>query len=541
MDDVLSTIVNLAVTYLPPSVLQTLLSPRKRKTLLRRIGVVVFILAAARWYARRGAKAERDRLRRIRDKTAKAWNYDQLRALLKHEDLTAPLTLVDLDVFESNARLLTLPALSGGKRVRLATKSLRVPWLIRQAVQASNGAITGLMCYSVQEAAFLASLTDEQLAADQVDAARVAETAAVKPSTSQQSVAALAAWNKDLLVAYPTVDQKDLDAAADLLLAGVKLTLMIDSLEHIDRLETFVIRRKRIAHEAAEGVSTGPAAASTSANVASVDQLKLRVCIDVDMSLRLFGGALHFGVHRSSCRTIQQFSALVTRLQASPHLQLVGVMGYEAQVAGLPDNNAYQRCLNPIKSLIKAASMRFAVVPLRQQVAALLSSRNIRLEFFNGGGSGNVAETSRERSLTEVTIGSGILQSRLFDYYRANECIPAFAFALFVTRKPDARSVTCQSGGFIASGATSSDKQPTPFLPAGYSTYAHEGFGEVQTPLVSCSREARQTPLALGDPVFFRPAKAGELAEHFREYHLKRGNRALGSVRTYRGHEQKFF
>jgi D-serine deaminase-like pyridoxal phosphate-dependent protein len=52
-----------------------------------------------------------------------------------------------------------------------------------------------------------------------------------------------------------------------------------------------------------------------------------------------------------------------------------------------------------------------------------------------------------------------------------------------------------------------------------------------------------QTPLAvpdgvrldLGDPVFFRHAKAGELAEHFAEYALVRGDRVEARVPTYRG------
>ena len=241
-----------------------------------------------------------------------------------------PLTLVDLDVLEANVRMLTLSAVSGGKNVRLMTKSLRVPWLIRHAVRASNGAVKGLMCFSVQEAKFLASLTDADFAAEKIDAARIADTAAVKPSAAnlQKADAAVAAWNKDILVAYPTVQQTDLDAAADLLQAGTKLTLMIDSLTHVDLLEAFVVRRKRIAREA---TATG-SATSGDVTAGAIDAFKLRVCIDVDMSLRLLGGLVRIGVHRSSCHTIAQFAALVTRLQSSAHLQLVGVMGYEVNV-----------------------------------------------------------------------------------------------------------------------------------------------------------------------------------------------------------------
>jgi D-serine deaminase-like pyridoxal phosphate-dependent protein len=58
-----------------------------------------------------------------------------------------------------------------------------------------------------------------------------------------------------------------------------------------------------------------------------------------------------------------------------------------------------------------------------------------------------------------------------------------------------------------------------------------EGAGEVQTPL-----EVRHGhSLRPGDPVFFRHAKAGELAEHFTKYLLVRGARLEASALTYRG------
>jgi D-serine deaminase-like pyridoxal phosphate-dependent protein len=51
----------------------------------------------------------------------------------------------------------------------------------------------------------------------------------------------------------------------------------------------------------------------------------------------------------------------------------------------------------------------------------------------------------------------------------------------------------------------------------------------VQTPV------AVPHDIALGDPIFFRPAKAGELAEHVAEYLLVRGDRVVGRAPTYRG------
>ena len=58
-----------------------------------------------------------------------------------------------------------------------------------------------------------------------------------------------------------------------------------------------------------------------------------------------------------------------------------------------------------------------------------------------------------------------------------------------------------------------------------------EGAGEVQTPLVV----PKGKTIAIGDPVFFRHAKAGELAEHFDEYLFVRGDRVVSRAKTYRG------
>jgi D-serine deaminase-like pyridoxal phosphate-dependent protein len=108
-----------------------------------------------------------------------------------------------------------------------------------------------------------------------------------------------------------------------------------------------------------------------------------------------------------------------------------------------------------------------------------------------------------------------------------------------VTRVPEPGIVTCQSGGFIASGPPGVEKAPIPFRPAGLRTTKGEGTGEVQTPLV-VPPELRGK-LALGDPVFFRPAKAGEIAERFREYLLCRGDEVVGRAPTYRGLGDCFF
>jgi D-serine deaminase-like pyridoxal phosphate-dependent protein len=205
-------------------------------------------------------------------------------------------------------------------------------------------------------------------------------------------------------------------------------------------------------------------------------------------------------------------------------------MAYEAQIAGLPDRGS------PLLLGFKRLSRR-DVANKRRELAEALKAEGIALRFFNGGGSGSATTTVEEEAVTEVTVGSGLLQSHLFDGYRGQKREAALFFALPVTRVPEAGIITCQSGGFIASGAPGPDRAPSPWLPAGLSPLKDEGFGEVQTPL----RHPSELKLAVGDPIFFRPAKAGEIAERFSRYVLLRGDEVHSRVQTYRGLGQTFY
>ena len=135
-----------------------------------------------------------------------------------------------------------------------------------------------------------------------------------------------------------------------------------------------------------------------------------------------------------------------------------------------------------------------------------------------------------------MAAGSGFVDSHLFDAYRGLTLRPAAYFALQVVRRPGKGLLTCHGGGYVASGAAGRDRLPLPALPAGLSLLDLEGAGEVQTPL----RATGDTPLELGDPVFFRHAKAGELAEHFAGYILIRGERVEARAPTYRGLQKCF-
>jgi D-serine deaminase-like pyridoxal phosphate-dependent protein len=205
-------------------------------------------------------------------------------------------------------------------------------------------------------------------------------------------------------------------------------------------------------------------------------------------------------------------------------------MGYEAQIAGLPDTSPSSRWQNPILRQLKRMSAP-AVAAVRAECVARLRARGLAPKIVNGAGTGNAAAAAGEPALDEITVGSGFLCGHLFDHYAALRLEPALFFALQAVRRPAPGMVTCHGGGYIASGAAGPDRLPRVAEPEGATLLGMEGAGEVQTPV--------QLPpgvdVRLGDPILFRPAKSGELAEHFTEYLLVRGGAVEGRAATYRG------
>jgi hypothetical protein len=249
----------------------------------------------------------------------------------------------------------------------------------------------------------------------------------------------------------------------------------------------------------------------------TADMIPLQVCIDVDMSYRPFN-TMHLGAHRSPVRTAEHLSALCSEIASSRDtLCLAGLMGYEAQVAGVPDAVPQAGMYNVGIRCMKWLSMR-DIVHKRASMDRAISNCGMKLKFFNGGGTGNFAAACADPTLSEVTMGSGLLQGHLFDYFAGNMAQPAMAIALQATRACEQGVLTCQSGGFIASGAVSPDKTPMVVSPRGLRPFPAEGFGEVQSPLHG--PQGIISTVQIGDPVVVRPAKSGEIAEHFNYYLL---------------------
>ncbi|QCQ90362.1 alanine racemase [Rhodococcus sp. SGAir0479] len=302
---------------------------------------------------------------------------------------------------------------------------------------------------------------------------------------------------RDVLMGYPTVDRAALAELGSDPTAVERITLMVDDVAQLD------------AARAAIGT----------------DRVRPRICLDVDASLRL--GPAHLGVRRSPLREPAAVARLA-RLATERGFAVVGVMFYEAQIAGLPDTSFAVRMVKKA-SAAELSTRRTAVV---DAVAAEVGP----LQIVNSGGTGSLEVSAADSVVTEVTAGSGLYVPTLFDRYRAFTPRPAMFFALPAVRKPTPRITTLFGGGYIASGPAGKTRVPAPVWPRGLKLLRNEGAGEVQTPVTGGSA----AELAVGDRVWFRHAKAGELCERFTEVHLVDGDGTTTAAPTYRGEGKCF-
>ncbi|HYM45655.1 MAG TPA: amino acid deaminase/aldolase [Solirubrobacteraceae bacterium] len=387
-------------------------------------------------------------------------------------ELDPPFALVDLDALWANATDLERRATP--KPIRLASKSLRCRPL--QELLLARDGFRGTLAFTLPEALWLAERGFE-----------------------------------DILVAYPTSDRAALRSLAQLPAErpGARVTVMVDSPAQLDLIDA---ARARL------GPAAGP----------------VRVCIDLDAGYRMLGGRVRVGVKRSPVHTPAQALALARAILARDGLQLVGIMAYEAQTAGLGDAPPD----HPLRALaIRAIQSRSARELAARRAQAVAAVREIApLQLVNGGGTGSLHVTAREPAVTEVTAGSGLYGPALFDSYRSFRPRPAALFALPVVRRPGSGVATVLGGGYLASGPADSARLPKPHLPAGLRLARLEGAGEVQTPLLGAAADR----LEVGDRVWFRHAKAGELCERFASLHLLAGDRIVEEVPTYRGEGQCF-
>ncbi|MFD3720905.1 amino acid deaminase/aldolase [Streptomyces sp. NPDC058674] len=312
---------------------------------------------------------------------------------------------------------------------------------------------------------------------------------------------------EDVLLAYPSADRAGFGELADDPKLAAAVTVMVD-----DPAQLELIDRSR-----AGGAQ------------------EVRVCLELDTALHLFGGRVRVGARRSPLRTPEQLADLARTVSARPGFRVVGLMGYEGHVAGVGDALAGRPLRSRAIRLMQGAA-RKELAARRAEAVRAVRSVVPDLEFVNGGGTGSVQQTAAEDAVTEIAAGSGLYVPRLFDNYTSFRGRPAALFAQPVVRRPGVGVVTVLGGGYPASGAAGPDRLPVPYLPQGLRYDPQEGAGEVQTPLLGSPAD----DLLIGDRVWFRHAKAGELCERFDALHLVQGDRVTATAPTYRGEGRTF-
>jgi D-serine deaminase-like pyridoxal phosphate-dependent protein len=385
-------------------------------------------------------------------------------------EVEAPFAFVDLDAMWANADSMLERA--GTKPVRVASKSVRCRALL-EAILRRDARFAGLLTFTLPETLWLAEQGFE-----------------------------------DLLLAYPTADTTALEALALRSVAnpaGAPI-VMVDCAAHLDLIESVL------------GAGAAP----------------VRVCIDVDAGWWALGGRVKVGPKRSPVHTAEQAVALAREIARRAQIELVGLMAYEGQIAGVGDRPPGKR--------LRGAAIRFmqrrSAAELAQRRAAIAAAvREVaELQIVNGGGTGSLELTAAEEEVTEVTAGSGFYAPALFDHYTRFTLSPAAGFALPIVRKPSRGVATALGGGSLASGGGDAARLPSPWLPPGLRLDPEEGAGEVQTPLLG----AAAAGLQVGDRAYLRHAKAGELCERFDALHLVEGGEIVDVVPTYRGEGQTF-
>ncbi|HSL44622.1 MAG TPA: alanine racemase [Anaerolineales bacterium] len=380
-----------------------------------------------------------------------------------------PLAFIDLDAFDANIEYAACLARNSAKTLRIGTKSLRCLPLMERVLAHPSSAFRGFLTFTAEETAFLAERGHD-----------------------------------DFILAYPTVQPVDMEILAGLTKQGKQVSVMVD---HVQQLKALNEAGKKYG-------------------------VVLHACLEIDMAYRPLGtDVVHLGLRRSPIRTPEQALQFVNEARKFSDMKIGSVMGYEGHIAGTSDDVPRKALNNAFKRALKNASVR-ELSSRRQAVIRSMKEAGVDLRVVNGGGSGSLASTLQDPSITEGTIGSGLYASALFHHFRDVKYQPSAFFALQVVRIPKEGMVTCAGGGYVASGEIKKSKLPVPVMPVGLQYVDLEGAGEVQTPLIL----AKDSPkLDLGDPIFFQHAKAGELCERFNELILIKEGRIMDRIKTYRG------
>ena len=319
----------------------------------------------------------------------------------------------------------------------------------------------------------------------------------------------------DIVVAYPTVDRAAIAQVARMTATDPDRApvLMVDDRPHLDLIEG--------------AIGGGPA--------------KVRVCLDIDVSWWPLGGRVaRVGPKRSPIHDPVRAARMAAEIAERPGTELAGLMAYEGQIAGVGDRIAgrplrsaairlmQSRSEAEIRSPAAADRRRGARVARRARPRARVHQRRRHRAAWRGprrrgsSPSSPPARASTPRRCSTTTARSRSSRPRC----SRSGGPPAGRRA----------SPPCSAAATSPPAAPGRDRLPDPYLPGGLRFDREEGAGEVQTPVSG----AAAYKLRVGDRVYLRHAKAGELCERFDSLYLVEGERIVDQVPTYRGEGKTF-
>ncbi|MFK7873127.1 MAG: hypothetical protein AB8C84_08140 [Oligoflexales bacterium] len=368
---------------------------------------------------------------------------DFLKDLSKNSSsIPLPSAIISEEIFEENLDFCCEHANKFNKKIRIASKSIRIPLLLEKALQRPE--VIGIMSY------------------DPWETLKLVENGF-----------------QNILLAYPLHSQKAMEAIIQCYEKGVKVIVMIDDPEGMRAYQKWWTLEE-----------------------------SLHICFDIDISIRkkILNHTIHLGVRRSPAHALIGFKNLLKELKKYKKLELKGVMTYDAHIAGLTDFNKNQKTKSLALGLFKIYAKKHAK-EIRDLIKNESPCRNDNF-IHNGGGTGSLIQSLKDTSINEITIGSGLLQPHLFDRYRHRWGKPAVFCGVTATRTPSSGIITCQGGGYTASGAIGEDRTPVVAYPCHLRPLKQEGFGEVQTPLFDKNNSVKK-----GESILLRPAKSGEFLQ----------------------------
>jgi D-serine deaminase-like pyridoxal phosphate-dependent protein len=392
-------------------------------------------------------------------------NYAYYKEIFKGVEM--PFAFVDLEMLDRNIQEALNRA--GGKKIRIASRALRCPWLLRYIMEQDEN-FCGILCFSAQEAVYLAEEGFD-----------------------------------NLLIGYPTMQDSDIESVLDMVDEGKRIIFTVDETRHLKKLEA----------------------------ICKEMDIMAEVSIDIDMSVAL--PFLSRGFLRSAIPYADGVRSVLKEIEYLPHIRVAGIMGYESQISETTDIRPRKWFRNFMVKKMKQRAARI-ISRRRKSAMGIVEEMGFELDFFNGGGTGSIHHAIKEEVLTEITIGSAFFGPSMLDHFRNLHYEPAAGYAIQIVRQPAPDLFTCHGGGYVASGKTGFEKAPVVYLPEGARLIPPAGAGEVHTPVRYQGREK----LELGDPVFLRHSKSGELCEHFNWLILVREGRIEADVPTYRGEGRCF-